>query len=221
MRQFAVIGIGNFGYYLARHLAELGEDVLAIDRNPDRVQMLRDVVSHAVVADAGDRDILQQMGVADVDVAVVSVGERMDTSILITLYLKELKVKEVMVKAITEDHGRILQMIGADGIIFPEKDTGIRVAENLHSPNVIDHLSLGETYGVIELAALPEFVGHSLAELKLRNRYHVQVIAVRELVPERFHVAPGPDFVIKDSDSLVLIGEKEKLEKIRARAERE
>ncbi|MBN2231949.1 MAG: TrkA family potassium uptake protein [Deltaproteobacteria bacterium] len=220
MRQFAVIGIGNFGYYLARHLAELGEDVLAIDRNPERVQLLKDVVSHAVVAEADDRETLQQLGVADVDVAVVSVGERMDASILITLYLKELKVREVMVKAITEDHGRILQKIGADGIIFPEKDTGIRVAENLHSPNIIDHLPLGRAYGIIELAALPEFVGHSLAELKLRNRYHVQVIAIRELVPERFHVAPAPDFVIKDSDSLVLIGENENLERIRTRVEK-
>ena len=215
MRLFVVIGIGNFGYYTAQHLYELGSEVMVIDSNKERIQSIKDQVSRAVVADATDREVLERLGVPDVDVAVVSVGDRLDTSILITLYLKEMGVKEVVVKAVTEDHGKILEKIGASSVIFPERDSGVRLANSLSSPNVIEHLPLSEGYSILEIAASAKLVGKTLKELRLRNRFGVQVIAIKELVPDRMHMPPDPDFVIKDSDMLIVVGQDESLESLK------
>jgi trk system potassium uptake protein TrkA len=215
MRLFVVIGMGNFGYYTARRLYEMGSEVMAIDHNKERIQSIKDQVSRAVVADATDREALERLGVPDVDVAVVSVGDRLDTSILITLYLKEMGVKEVMVKAVTEDHGKILEKIGASSVIFPERDSGVRLANSLSSPNVIEHLPLSQGYSILEMAASAKLVGKTLKELRLRNRFGVQVIAIKELVPERMHLPPDPDFVLKDSDILIVVGQDESLESLK------
>jgi trk system potassium uptake protein TrkA len=215
MRLFVVIGIGSFGYYTAQHLYELGSEVMVIDHNKERIQSIKDQVSRAVVADATDREVLEHLGVPDVDVAVVSVGDRLDTSILITLYLKEMGVKEVVVKAVTVDHGKILERIGASSVIFPERDSGVRLANSLSSSNVIEHLPLSEGYSILEIAASSKLVGKTLKELRLRNRFGVQVIAIKELVPDRMHMPPDPDFVIKDSDILIVIGQDESLESLK------
>ncbi|MCD6150611.1 MAG: TrkA family potassium uptake protein [Deltaproteobacteria bacterium] len=215
MRLFVVIGIGNFGYYTAQHLYELGSEVMVIDSNKERIQSIKDQVSRAVVADATDREVLEHLGVPDVDVAVVSVGDRLDTSILITLYLKEMGVKEVVVKAVTVDHGKILEKIGASSVIFPERDSGVRLANSLSSSNVIEHLPLSEGYSILEIAASAKLVGKTLKELRLRNRFGIQVIAIKELVPDRMHMPPDPDFVIKDSDMLIVVGQDESLESLK------
>ncbi|MEA2109792.1 MAG: TrkA family potassium uptake protein [Pseudomonadota bacterium] len=215
MRLYVVIGIGNFGYYTAQHLFELGSEVMVIDSNKERIQSIKDQASRAVVADATDREVLERLGVPDVDVAVVSVGDRLDTSILITLYLKEMGVKEVVVKAVTEDHGKILKKIGASTVIFPERDSGVRLANSLSSSNVIEHLPLSEGYSILEMAASKKLVGKTLKELRLRNRFGIQVIAIKELVPERMHMPPDPDFVIKDSDLLIVVGQDESLESLK------
>jgi len=215
MRLFVVIGIGNFGYYTAQHLYELGSEVMVIDSNKERIQSIKDQVSMAVVADATDREVLERLGVPDVDVAVVSVGDRLDTSILITLYLKEMGVKEVVVKAVTVDHGKILEKIGASSVIFPERDSGVRLANSLSSSNVIEHLPLSEGYSILEIAASAKLVGKTLKELRLRNRFGIQVIAIKELVPDRMHMPPDPDFVIKDSDILIVVGQDESLESLK------
>ncbi len=215
MRLFVVIGIGNFGYYTAQHLYELGSEVMVIDSNKERIQSIKEQVSRAVVADATDREVLEHLGVPEVDVAVVSVGDRLDTSILITLYLKEMGVEEVVVKAVTVDHGKILEKIGASSVIFPERDSGVRLANSLSSPNVIEHLPLSEGYSILEIAASAKLVGKNLKELRLRNRFGVQVIAIKELVPDRMHMPPDPDFVIKDSDILIVVGQDESLESLK------
>ena len=215
MRLFVVIGIGNFGYYTAKHLYELGSEVMVIDSDKERIQSIKDEVSRAVIADATDREVLERLGVPDVDVAVVSVGDRLDTSILITLYLKEMGVKEVVVKAVTEDHGKILEKIGASSVIFPERDSGVRLANSLSSSNVIEHLPLSEGYSILEIAASAKLVGKTLKELRLRNRFGIQVIAIKELVPDRMHMPPDPDFVIKDSDMLIVVGQDESLESLK------
>lgn len=212
MRLFVVIGIGNFGYYTAQHLYEMGSEVMVIDSDKERVQSIKDQVSRAVVADATDREVLERLGIPDVDVAVVSVGDRMDTSILITLYLKEMGVNEVVVKAVTEDHGKILEKIGASSVIFPERDSGVRLANSLGSPNVIEHLPLSAGYSILEIAASAKLVGKNLKELRLRNRFGIQVVAIKELVPDRMHMPPDPDFVLKDSDILIVVGPDESLE---------
>ncbi|MBW1645950.1 MAG: TrkA family potassium uptake protein [Deltaproteobacteria bacterium] len=215
MRLYVVIGIGNFGYYTAKRLYELGQEVMAIDSDKDRVQSIKDYVSRAVIADATDRESLLQLGIQDVDVAVVSVGDRLDTSILITLYLKELGVKEVMVKAVTDDHRKILEKIGASSVIFPERDSGIRLANSLSSPNIIEHLPLSEGFSIMEVVPPKDFIGKTLKDLRLRNRYGVQVIAIKEMVPDRMNLAPDPEFVIKDSDMLIVVGPDESLESLK------
>ncbi|MBN2333484.1 MAG: TrkA family potassium uptake protein [Deltaproteobacteria bacterium] len=215
MRLFVVIGLGSFGYYAAKRLYALGQEVMVIDHDKELVQSIKDQVSRAVVADATDRESLERLGLADVDVALVSVGDRLDTSILITLYLKEMGVKEVVVKAVTDDHGKILEKIGASMVIFPERDSGVRLADRLGSENVIEHLPLSEGYGIMEMAADKGIIGQTLRTLKLRNRYGIQVIAIKEMVPERMHFPPDPDFVIKDSDMLIVVGPDEGLEALK------
>lgn len=217
MRQFAVLGIGNFGYYLGRHLYEKGHEVIALDINKSLVQKMKDFVSQAVVADATDREVLESLGVAQVDAAVVCIGTRMQASILTTLHLKELGVKDILAKAISEEHGRILMKIGATEIFFPEKDLAVSVASRLDNPNMLDYLPFIEGYSIVELAPLKEFVGKTLKELDLINRFGIQVLAVKEFVPERLTLIPKGTFQVKDSDALIVLGPDETLKKVQKR----
>jgi len=214
MRIFAIIGLSSFGYYLCRYLAEYDIEVLAIDINEDKVNDVKSFVKKAVVADAKDRDTLKNLGLEDMDVVVVTVGERIDVSILITLYLQELGVKEIIAKAVTEDHAKILNMIGATTIIFPERDMAKRVAYTLRHASLLDYVSLGEGYSIVELAPPKSWCGKTLAELDIRRNYHVQVIMIKEVVPENISLIPSAESMIKDSDILVIIGHNKDLEKV-------
>lgn len=215
MKQFAVIGLGNFGHYLASHLYKKGHEVLAIDKSPSRVQDIKDFVSQAVVADATDRKAVEGLGVRQMDAAVVCIGSILSDSILATLNLLDIGVKRVFAKAISDAHGRILNKIGASEIFFPEKDLAISVAEKLHNPNMLDYLPFLEGYSIIQLAPPRNFIGKNLQELNLINRYGVQVVAIREVVPDRLNLIPTAQFVIKDSDILILLGPNDSLEKLR------
>ncbi len=214
MRRFVVIGLGMFGFYVAKTLYEKGHEVTAIDKNKEIVQKIKEFSTQAVVADATDKDTLIALGIQDVDVAIIGLGTSLDASVLVTLYLKEMGVKEIVAKAITEDHGKILRTIGATEIIFPEKDIAIKVSRSVSSPNLLDYLPLAEGYSIVEIAPPIDFIGKSIRDLQLRNRYTVQIIAVKELIPERINFIPSPDFIIKDSDSLIIMGTNEDLEKI-------
>ena len=143
----------------------------------------------------------------------------MDQSILVTMYLKEIGIKNIVVKAITEDHRKILEIIGATQIIFPEKDIAFRVANSIISPNLLDYFPLYEGYSIIEFAPSKDFIGKSLSELRLRNKFHVQVIAIQEIIPEKTIMIPHPDFVIKDSDILIVMGKDEDLERMEKASE--
>ena len=211
MGQSAVIGIGNFGFYLGRHLNEKGHEVVALDINKGQVQKIKDVVSQAVIADATDREAL---GMSQVDAAVVCIGTRMNASILATLHLKELGIKKVLAKATSEEHGRILRKVGANEIFFPEKDLAIGVASRLDNPNMLDYLPFIEGYSIVELAPPKEFIGKSLKELDLINRYDIQVLAIKEIIPTGLTLIPKAQFQIKDSDSLILLGPDETLKQL-------
>lgn len=215
MKQFAIIGIGNFGKYLATRLYEMGYEVLVIDKRPSAVQDIKDGVSQAVVGDATDRRTLEALDLKQLDAAVVSIGSAMSDSILATLNLIDIGIQRVMAKAISNEHGRILKKIGATDILFPERDLAISLAERLNNPNMIDYLPFLENYGIIELAPPKPFIGKALWELDLINRYGVQVIAIKEIVPERMNLVPTGKFVIKDSDILILLGPNEGLERLR------
>ncbi len=216
MKQFAVIGLGKFGHYLASRLYEKGDEVLAIDVDPKRVQEIKNHVSQAVVADATDPEGMEALGLKDMDAVVICIGLSMSHSILATLLMKEMGVEVIFAKAIHEAHGRVLTKIGASEVLFPEKDHALSVAERLHNPNLIEYLPLVEGYSIMELTPPKEFIGKSLAALNLINRYGIQVVAVKEFVPESVNLIPTAKFVVKDRDLLILIGPNEALEQIQA-----
>jgi len=214
MKQFAVIGVGNFGRYLASRLYDKGHEVLAIDRDPGRIQEIKDEVSQAVVADATDRKSMESL-VKDVDAAVVCMGSLLSESILATLNLKDIGVGRIVAKATGEAHGRILQKIGADEVLFPEKDQAVSLAERLHNPNMIEYLPFVEGYSIIHLQPPAGFIGKALRELDLINQYGVQVVAVRERVPDRLNMIPTGTFIVKDGDIMIVLGPNESLDKLR------
>ncbi|MBT8341966.1 MAG: TrkA family potassium uptake protein, partial [Desulfatitalea sp.] len=185
------------------------------DKDHTRVQEIRDQVSQAVVADTTDRRAMESLGIKELDAAVVCIGSVLSESILTVLNLKEIGAKQVIAKAISEPHGRILQKIGASEILFPEKDMAISLAERLHNPNLIEYLPFLEEYSIIQLAPPNKFIGKSLRELNLINRFGVQVVAIKELVPERLNMIPTAQFVLKDSDIMILLGPSKALDKLR------
>lgn len=215
MRQFVVIGLSSFGHHLALQLAKNGCEVMVLDIDKDKIQDIKDYVNEALVADGCDKETLKSLGLEKADGVIVSLGSDMSASILITLYLKELGIKEVIVKVLNEDHAKIVNKIGASSIIFPERDMAVRLGDTLSSANVLDQLELSPGYSLMEIAPPKSFMGKSIKSLKIRSEYNVQVVAIRELVPEKFNIIPSPDFIIKDSDVLVVLGKDEDLERLK------
>jgi len=214
MSHFAVIGLGRFGSTLARRLYQGGHEVLAIDVDPERVQGMREDVTQAVVVDVRDKLRLRTLGLKDVDVAIISVGEQLESSTLAAFYLKEMGVK-VVARAVSVDHGRILEAIGVDEVIYPERDMALRLADRLVHPNLLDYVALGPEYSVMEVAVPSSFLGRTLMELRVRNRYRVQVVAVRDALTDTLNLLPDAGEILKDSDVLVVLGARDDLEKFR------
>lgn len=215
MRSFAIIGLSSFGFYIAKELSHRGHHILAIDIDEDKIDKVRAFVERAVIADAGDKDTLAGLGLAELDGVIVSMGEKIDASILVTLYLRELKVKKIIAKANTDDHGRILDIIGATQVVFPERDEALRLAHTLESDYFLDAITLSEGISIIEIAPPKIFIAKTLGQLDLRNRYGVSVLLIKEWLPEKVVLIPTADRVIKDSDTLVLLGKDEDLENIK------
>ena len=214
MRSIAVIGVSSFGYYLCKYLSESGVQVMAIDINERKVNLVKNFVKKAIVAEARDKDTLKQLELKDFDAVVLTVGDKIDTSILITLYLRELEVKEIIAKAVTEEHAKILTMIGASSIVFPERDMARRIAYTLRRSNLLDYFPMGDDYSVIEIAPPDAWIGKTLADLNVRVKYNVQIIMIKELVPENTIFIPSGAHIIKESDVLVIIGKDEDLHNI-------
>jgi len=208
-KQFAVLGLGRFGTGVVRALAGMGYEVLAVDEDEGRVQCVADLVTHAVQADATDDAAMRSLGLRNFDVAVVGIGA-LEASVLATAILKELGVKYVVAKATSELHGKVLERVGADQVVFPERDMGTRVAHNLVSGNLVDYLELAPGVSIIEAVARKSFVGKSLGELALRSRYGVNVLAIRR--GEAINLGPGADDVIQEGDILVAMGRDPDLE---------
>jgi trk system potassium uptake protein TrkA len=213
MKQFVVIGLGRFGSSVAETLAENDYDVLAIDKDAERVQSIASKVTHAVEADATDEEALKTLGVRNFDVAVVSIGDNISANILCTLILKELNVPYVIVKAPDTLHGKVLTKVGADRVIYPERDMGVRIAHNLISSNVLDYIEFAPEYGVIEIIATNKMIGKTLKELQFRSEFNVNVMAIKR--GEDLHISPGANDKILEGDRLVLMGKNESLDKIK------
>jgi trk system potassium uptake protein len=214
MKRVVVIGLGIFGFNIVKDLYENGFEVVAIDKNKEVIQKIRDFSTKAILADGTDKEVLESIGIQEDDVVIVSFGEDLAASTLITLHLKEMKVKNIIVKAPNEDHKHVLEKVGATEVIIPEREMADKVAKSLISPNVLDYIPLSDEYTICEIVPPSSFMGKSIAELHLRSKYHIEVIAVRETLPERLTMVPRADFVIKDSDVLVVIGKEADIQKI-------
>lgn len=216
-KKFCVIGLGNFGFHVVETLNADGHEVVAIDSNKDKVQGVKDICAYAILGEAANKEFLASQGVHEMEAVVVSTGDRSHLSTLITLYLKELKVKRIFVKALNEDHGRILERVGATDVIYPEKDMAKRIAHTMSSPNVLEFIPLAEEYSLSETEPPPQFIGKTLVELDLRKKFEVTVIAVKDVLTDRFIPAPPPTYMIKGSDVLILIGKTNDVDKALAK----
>ncbi|MDR1744190.1 MAG: TrkA family potassium uptake protein [Planctomycetota bacterium] len=210
-QRICVIGLGQFGRHLAVELAKECE-VLAIDRNQAVINEVGELVQRAYCLDSRDFASLSAVVNDDFDEAVVGMSENMEASILTVLHLKRLRLPHIHAKATNRDHAEILKAIGADSIVFPERETASRLATQLINRNLIDFIPLAEDYMVMQITPPDWALGKTLLQLDLRKRFGLFVIAVKEHVPERTAFLPGPDFIVKDSDALLIIGKKDSLE---------
>ncbi|SMC16189.1 trk system potassium uptake protein TrkA [Desulfacinum hydrothermale DSM 13146] len=214
MKRVAIIGLGNFGYYLGKELTERGFDVLGLDVRKDVVQKAKNDIAVAVVADATDKNTLQDLGVDQVDLAVVTIGTNMLASILATFLLKEIGVRDVHAKALSEEHERILRRVGADQILFPEKDLALSLAKRIATPNMLEYLPFIEDYSIFELEPPASFLGKTLRDLDLINRFETQVLAVRDGHSQKVIFIPKADFTIRQGDILILLGSNQAIQRL-------
>jgi trk system potassium uptake protein TrkA len=221
-RLFTVIGLGRFGYSVAQTMVEKGCEVLAIDKDEERVQAISDIATFAVQCDATDERALKAVSAQNVDVAVVSIGENIEASILIVQTLKEMGVKSIVAKAVAPIQGKILKNLGVDEVIYPERDAAIRLAHRLVSPGVIEYLELSPGYSVEEVSVSETLSGMSLEEIKLRGQHNLNIIGIKQQVSrmvkgrimteETFNFTPKPDDVVQKGDVLVMIGQEKDLD---------
>jgi len=210
-KQFVVIGLGRFGSSVAKTLYSLGNEVLAIDKDEETVQNISDYVTHAVQADATDEATIRSLGIRNFDVAVVTIGSDIQSSVMVTLLLKELGIKHVIAKAHNDLHAKVLYKIGADRVVFPERDMGVRVAHNLCTSNILDYIELSPDYNIVEISAIEEWYNKTLRELDMRNRYGFNVMAIKR--GKDINISPKADDVIKSGDVLVVISTNESIKK--------
>jgi trk system potassium uptake protein TrkA len=210
--QYVVIGLGRFGTSVAKTLYSLGNDILAIDKEEDMVQEISESVTHAVQLDATDENSLRSIGIKNFDVAVVTIGSNIQASTMVTLLLKEMGVGYIVAKAQNELHAKVLYKIGADRVVLPEKDMGVRVAHNLLSANILDYIELSPDYSIAEMVVPKECKGKSLKELDIRAKYGINIMAIKK--GEKVKVAPAGEDSIEEGDIIVAIGSSDKLNKI-------
>ncbi len=208
-RTFGVIGLGRFGYHVARTLAQGGAEVIACDVDEEKVREISEYVSLAYVLDATDARALKESGIANVDTAVVSIGKNIEASILIVVQLKELGVKEVVAKAITPLHGKVLEKLGVDRVVYPEKEMAIRIAHSLLVGEFIEEIPIGEKHSLFELKAFDFMLGKTLRDLDVRRRFGVSVLAIKR--GENLIVNPVGDEKVLPGDILVVLGTTEQL----------
>ena len=205
MKSYIVIGLGRFGSQVAKRLCELGCEVLAMDRQPDLVQPISNLVTHAVVGDARDKEVLRALGAKDFECAIVAIGNNLADSVLATMNLKELGVPCIVCKAADETHRQVLLKLGADRVVIPEQEQADRLAKNLSSPNVLDYIELSDACGIIEIAAPKNWLGKSLKELNVRAKLGVNIIAIKQ--DSEINVSPAADYQIQENDVMVVLGE--------------
>lgn len=210
MKSYVVIGLGRFGSGLARNLCQLGAEVLAIDVRGDLVQQIANDVTHAVVGDAQDKEVLRALGVRNFDCAIIAIGDNLAASVLTVMNLKELEVPYLVCKAHDVTYGRVLEKLGVDRVVIPELEQAQRLARILHSHNVLDYIELSTDYGILEVPAPKSWIGKSLRALDVRNKLDINIIAVKN--GEKTNVSPSADYQICPGDVLAVLGDTVALE---------
>lgn len=211
-KSFAVIGLGRFGASVAENLQDSGYDVLALDQNEENVNEVAQYVTHAIVGDAEDEKLLESLGVGNFDSVIVALGHPSQSSIFVTVMLKQLGAKHIIAKANSELHAKVLYMVGADKVVFPERDMGAKIARSLITQNILDLIELSDEYSIMEVIAPIKWIGKSLKEINVRAKYGTGVMAIKKA--NDLIVAPPADYIIAENDLLVLIGNQKNIKKI-------
>ncbi len=212
MQEFIIIGCGSFGESIAKSLYSKGYDVMVIDKDHEKIQNIANDVTYAIEADAMDEATLKSLGIRNFDVAVVSMGSDLQASIMITLLIKELGVEKVIAKAKSDIHAKVLYKIGADRVIFPERDMGIRLAHSLVTKNILDYIDLDPNHSVVEIAAEKAWCNKTLKEIELPKKYGMNVVALK--TPEGMRISPGADDIVEEGDIIVAIVDTDGLNKL-------
>lgn len=210
-KQFIVIGLGRFGSSLARELHSLGYEVLGIDKDAEAVKEISSFLTHAALADSTDEPTLRSLGIRNFDCAVIAIGDDIQASIMTAILLKELGVKMVVAKALSLTHGKVLDKIGVDRIIFPERDMGVRVAHQLVTPNLLDYIELSKDYTLAELSVPARITGKTLGELNIRARFGCSMVAINKKTGGMV-IAPSAHDVLEETDVMIIIGTNEQVE---------
>lgn len=212
MKSYVVVGLGRFGYETARQLSQLGCEVLAIDLKSELIQQIANDVTHAVVGDCCDKEVLKALGVGNFDCAIVGIGDNLAASVLATMNMKELGVPYLVCKAHDDTHRNVLKKLGADRVIIPEKENASRLARSLASVNLLDYIELSEDYGIVEIPAPGSWVGKNLRELNVRAKLGLNILAVRR--NGEMDVSPAADFAFNSGDIIVMLGNTKALEAV-------
>ncbi len=212
MKQYIVIGCGRFGTSLATTMHLLGHQVMAIDKNEEIIQNIADKVTHAAIVDVADENALRSIGLGNFDTAIIAIGTDIRSSIMATLIAKEMGVSQIVCKATDELQAKVLYKIGADRVVFPERDMGVRVAHSLVSDNILDHIELDPEYSIVEIVTPNSWVGKTLIELDLRVKYEISVLAIK--TGKTINVTPSPNEELKQGSILVVIGQSSSISSI-------
>lgn len=216
MKSFAVIGCGRFGSSVATTLYHMGHEVMAVDSNEELVQSIAEDVTHAVVVDVMDEIAVGELGLSNFDIVIVSIGSNVEASIMATIMAKEHGVKRVVAKATSDFQGKILAKVGADKVIYPERDMGVRLAHNLVSTNIIEFIELSPDYGMIEINPPKEWINKTLTELDLHSKHGINVIAVRS--GEKININPERNYLLERDDMLVIVASTLAINKLEKKA---
>ncbi len=213
-KKFAVIGLGSFGGSLVKALAQKNCEIIAIDADPNRVNEIKDIATQPVTMDATKKENLQSLALTEMDAVIVSTGKKMESSIIIVHHLNELGVGHIIAKALSEDHEKILSLVGASEISYPERDMAIKLGSRLTCKNLLDYLPIEAGFVIQEFAPPDSFIGKSLAEIDLRKKYNATVVAIKSLIPEQTILNPGGDFLLKESDIMIVLASQEDVDNL-------
>lgn len=212
-KEFVVFGVGDFGMNVAKTLSNSGATVMVVDKNENQLEKIAGEVTHTICADATNPEAMKQLGIRNYDGAVVGIGHNLETSALITMQLEEMDVPFIMVKASTDIEGRILTRLGADKVIFPDREMGIRVANDIMNGNYFEAIELSEEYSIVDMMAPSEWVGKNLQQLNIRSKYGVSIIGIRGL--EETNINPAAEYTLQPQDVLIVLGHNTEIQRLR------